>query len=146
MNTTKIDLLTSQPSSNNTQEQESIFTSIQISLTDFNGMAISDRQDALNFRHRASEPGYQSDWHVAGDPTLIIIRQGKLCIELKDGSRRTYAAGQQFIAADYLQDQLFGEKSGHKAWVEGEQGLLAVHIKLSDNPEIWHQKINQYIG
>jgi hypothetical protein len=127
-NTTKVDIDMITIDS----QGRSVFTQIQHPLTDQGGMFISQRQQALNFRHRVSEAGYQSDWHTAGDPTLIIVMQGQITLELRSGQKKTFVAGQQFIAADYL---LEGEKDesviGHRAFVEGEQALQAVHIKLS---------------
>lgn len=76
----------------------SSFEESSFSLDDINGMYISARLDALNFRHRMSEPGYFSDWHLAGDPTLITIRSGTLGIGLRDGSHKDFSAGDLFIA------------------------------------------------
>ncbi len=111
----------------------SLFSEDEYSLDDFNGMWISDRQTALNFRYRTSEPGYSSTWHVAGDPTLIIICQGILRLRLRDGSFRDFSKGQQFIARDRLLfDQEFDPAvHGHAAEVFGEEQLQAVHIKLA---------------
>lgn len=111
------------------------FIETQLSTSDHNGMWITTRQNALNFRHRVSAPGYASTWHVAGDPTLIIIRQGELVIELRDGSRKVFRAGDQFIAADYLPSSIpFSEQHGHRAFVQSDEALEAIHIKLSDDP------------
>jgi hypothetical protein len=109
------------------------FIEQQFSIEDYNGLFISQRQQALNFRHRASEPGYFSDWHVAGDPTLIIIRAGTLRIGLRNDSYRDFTAGDIFIAQDHLSgNQLFDNNiHGHTAQVIGCQSLLALHIKLS---------------
>lgn len=150
MNTILIDVLTTLTDSNHPNKHASVFKTLQLSTNDINGMFISDRQDALNLRHRSSEPGYASDWHVAGDPTLIIIRQGALTLELKNGARRTYHAGDQFIAADYLvnnktentvDSHALATNQGHKAFVEGDKSLLAVHIKLSNQPAKWYKKV-----
>ena len=102
------------------------------SLDDFNGLFISSRIEAQNFRHRMSQFGYFSSWHVAVDPTLIIIRQGTLRIGLRDGD---FHAGDLFIAKDSLrQGEDFDEhKHGHTAKLIGEQELFSVHIKLSQN-------------
>ncbi|UTW44124.1 hypothetical protein KFE80_06820 [bacterium SCSIO 12696] len=110
----------------------SLFTEQSLSLEDYNGLIISPRIDALNFRHRVSEPGYFSNWHVAGDPTLILIRRGILRIGLRDGSYRDFAAGDVFIAKDKLDDnESFNEQlHGHTAQVIGDQTLIAIHIKL----------------
>ena len=108
--------------------EEACFT-----LDEVNGMYICARQDALNFRHRMSNPGYCSSWHIAGDPTLIIIRSGTLRIGLRDGSYKDFSAGDQFIARDKLPDgSVFDDKvHGHTAEVIGNEQLFAVHIKLS---------------
>ncbi|MFT2096961.1 hypothetical protein ACMUMQ_01275 [Marinomonas sp. 2405UD66-6] len=111
----------------------SVFNDVVYSLEDYNGLFITDRIDALNFRHRMSQPGYFSSWHVAGDPTLIIVRSGVLRIALRNGEYRDFAAGDMFIAQDYLQDnETFDDDiHGHTAELIGDQPLLAVHIKLS---------------
>ncbi|MEO9273823.1 hypothetical protein ABFY09_03105 [Marinomonas sp. 5E14-1] len=111
----------------------SVFTDKGYSLEDYNGLFITDRINALNFRHRMSQPGYFSSWHVAGDPTLIIVRSGTLRITLRNGDYRDFAAGDMFIAQDYLQDnEIFDDDiHGHTAELIGDHPLLAVHIKLS---------------
>jgi hypothetical protein len=113
----------------------SIFTNASFSLEDYNGLFITERQEALNFRYRISEPGYFSDWHVAGDSTLIIIRSGILRITLRNGDYQDFHAGDLFIAEDrLLKDEVFDDAiHGHSAQLIGEQVLHAVHIKLSSN-------------
>jgi len=112
----------------------SVFTDQTLSLEDYNGLFITSRIDALNFRHRMSEPNYFSDWHVAGDATLIIIRTGTLRIGLRNGEHRDFCAGDMFVAKDRLQaDEVFDEQEhGHTAAVVKNQVLTAVHIKLSE--------------
>ncbi|MFT4809497.1 MAG: hypothetical protein ACI9LX_002846 [Paraglaciecola sp.] len=86
----------------NVETIQSYFIEQQYCLDDYNGIFISPRQTALNFRPRMSEPGYFSDWHVAGDPTLILIRSGILRIGIRDNSYRDFGAGDVFIAQDKL--------------------------------------------
>jgi hypothetical protein len=97
------------------------------------GMDLTDRIDALNLRLRESAPGYQSDWHVAGDPTLIIIQAGTLRISLRDQSFCDFGAGDAFIARDYLPQGVDFDPDvhGHQATVLGAVRLKAVHIKLA---------------
>lgn len=116
------------------QTGASIFSQQFLSTDDYNGLFITPRIDALNFRHRFSEAGYFSDWHVAGDPTLIIIRAGTLRIGLRNGDYRDFSAGDMFIARDcLLAGEVFDQQlHGHTAAVVGEENLLAVHIKLAD--------------
>ena len=111
----------------------SVFNDVQYTVEDYNGLFITERMTALNFRHRVSEPGYVSSWHVAGDPTLIIIRSGILRITLRNGEHRDFIAGDLFIAQDRLQkNEAFNhEVHGHTAELIGDQILLAVHIKLA---------------
>lgn len=113
----------------------SYFVEQNMPLEEFSGMFISQRQQALNFRHRISHVGYQSDWHVAGDPTLIVVLSGALEIELRNGDKRVYHQGLQFIAADYLPEkEALSSKHGHRARVIGEHAFQAVHIKLDNKP------------
>ena len=97
-----------------------------------NGLIISPRIDAMNFRIRESIPGYQADWHMAGDPTFIAIQQGVLRIILRDGQYFDFGAGSCFIAADSLPENISfdAQKHGHKASVIGNEVLKAIHIKL----------------
>lgn len=117
----------------NIDTELSYFVDQQYSLEDYDGLFISSRQQALNFRHRMSEPGYFSNWHVAGDPTLIIIREGILRIGLRDNSYRDFAAGNAFIAQDRLADEMTFDDNihGHTARVIGDEKVVALHLKLS---------------
>ena len=96
------------------------------------GMFISEQINAVNFRLRESHADYKSDWHVAGDPTLIILLEGRLKITLQDGTSETFKAGDKFIAGDYMREGIeFSETlHGHQAEVIGTNTLKAVHIKL----------------
>ncbi len=116
----------------NCSNGRSFFSEQLCTLEELNGMWISERQQALNFRHRTSQPGYFSPWHVAGDPTLIIIRQGILRLTVRDGEYRDFTIGDQFIARDYLEQGTFFDESihGHTAEVIGDAVLYAVHVKL----------------
>ncbi len=94
---------------------------------------VSEQQTSLNFRYRSSPAGYQSDWHVAGDPTLIIVCTGCLEIELRDGSKKQFSAGEKFIARDFLPPHLAFDPlhHGHCARVMGEEEFSALHLKLA---------------
>ncbi|GAB2188417.1 hypothetical protein MAH1_00230 [Sessilibacter sp. MAH1] len=133
--TITLSILSSPTDANTGQTGASIFTEQSLSLEDYNGLFITPRINALNFRHRLSEPNYFSDWHVAGDATLIIIRSGTLRIGLRNGDYRDFSAGDMFIAKDRLQaDEVFNPTlHGHTAAVIGEQQLTAVHIKLAED-------------
>jgi hypothetical protein len=100
------------------------------------GMFLSPRIDCSSLRLRQSKPGYAADWHVAGEPVLIIVQRGTLRIGLHDGEKRDFNEGEAFIAADKLPEgQSFDpERHGHTAKVVSETTLRAVHIKLVDFP------------
>jgi len=112
---------------------ESTFSEEVFPLTERGEMFLSPQISALNLRLRKSDVGYSSDWHVAGDPTLIIIQQGILRILLRDHSYRDFSQGDSFIAKDSLvNDQAFDTAlHGHRAEVLGYEELHAVHVKLS---------------
>jgi len=134
MNDINIPVLSAPIEASTGRTGHSVFSDMHYSLQDYNGLFITDRMDALNFRHRASEPGYFSSWHVAGDPTLIIIRSGTLRMTLRSGEYRDFSAGDQFIAQDHLQvGEAFDNKvHGHTAELIGSETLLAVHIKIGE--------------
>lgn len=96
-------------------------------------MLLSEQVPAVNFRWRSSESAYRSDWHVAGDPTLIIVLSGCLRIVLRSGDHRDFVAGERFIAKDFLPRDLPFDSAfhGHRAEVLGAAKLEAIHIKLS---------------
>jgi len=98
------------------------------------GMLLSPRLPAGSLRFRRSEPGYAADWHVAGEPVLIVVRQGTLRIGLPDGATRQFSPGDAFIAADRapVDPARAPGTFGHNASVVGDTPLLALHIKLAD--------------
>jgi len=110
----------------------SIFTEKQFKLSSHGDLWISEQQAAVNFRHRKSPSHYISDWHVAGDPTLIIVCSGTLKLELRDGSSKSFSPGEKFIAEDYLpKEHVFDDAiHGHRAMVIGNEPFTAIHIKL----------------
>ncbi len=112
----------------------SVFGEKQFDKTERNGMWLSNQIEAKNFRLRESQVCYNTDFHSAGDATLIIIQKGILRITLQDGSFKNFNAGDMFIAADHLPEGFVFDKMvhGHKAEVIGQQILLAVHIKLTN--------------
>ena len=110
----------------------SVFSSREIVLSGTPERMLSEQQSALNFRLRTSDKRYASDWHTAGDPTLLVILQGRIELALRDGSVAELGKGEMFVAEDYVVDGVkFCERHGHKARVIGDQDLLALHLKLA---------------
>ena len=97
------------------------------------GMLLSPRIGCSSLRLRRSEPGYTADWHVAGDPTLIVIRSGRVRLVLRDGSERVFGAGDAFVAADDVPGTKAFDPGlhGHRAEVVGGEAFEAIHIKLT---------------
>ena len=89
------------------QSHISVFSEKCFEKTARNGMLLSDRIPAQNFRLRESMPGYFTDWHLSGDPTLIIIQKGILRISLQNGIYKDFKSGDMFIAADNLPENIF---------------------------------------
>ena len=111
----------------------SYFYSRDIELYGSPERKLSEQQPAVNYRLRSSESSYSSDWHVAGDPTLLIILSGSVKIILRNGDSQEFFAGDLFIAEDYLADQVQFDDSihGHRAEVTGDQALAVLHLKLA---------------
>ena len=112
----------------------SYFTKKTVTLNGDNKRMLSEQISAMNFRLRNSGADYESGWHVAGDPTLIIVRSGILRIALRNGDYRDFKAGDIFIAQDRLQENEVFDSNihGHTAELIGDDVLLALHIKLAE--------------
>lgn len=110
----------------------SVFTETDFEVHQRGGMLLTEQIASKNFRIRKSDVGYETDFHLSGDPTLIIILKGTLKIELQNGEFKTFSAGNSFIAKDnLLENMVFDNKiHGHKASVIGNETLEAIHIKL----------------
>jgi hypothetical protein len=114
------------------EDNLSCFKEIHFHKNERGGMFLTDQIGAKNFRIRESDPGYITDWHMSGDPTMIIIQKGILRITLPNGEFKDFKAGDEFIAADNLPlgIEFINGVHGHKAEVIGGKSLKAVHIKL----------------
>ena len=109
-----------------------VFSETDFEVDQRGGMFLTDQIASKNFRIRKSDVGYATEFHLSGDPTLLIILKGTLKIELQNGDFKTFSTGNYFIAKDNLPENvLFDNKiHGHKASVEGNEILEAIHIKL----------------
>ena len=120
----------------NNGQGASFFAKEQITLTGTEARQLSEQIGAINFRLRQSPCEYASDWHVAGDRTLLIILSGGVRITLRDGTYKDFAPGEMFIADDYLNESMpfDSEHHGHSAKAIGSNALQALHLKLSKRP------------
>ena len=110
----------------------SFFSRRVYSLSGESQRMLSAQIPAVNFRLRTSDTSYSSDWHVAGDPTLLIVLCGTLRIHLRNDETRDFNVGEMFIAEDFLeQTTTFDDKvHGHRASVVGNQPINVLHLKL----------------
>ena len=110
----------------------SYFINREISLEGDSARRLSAQINAVNFRLRSSDASYCSDYHVAGDPTLLIVLSGTVKIQCLNGSEQTFSAGEMFIAQDYLESGVEFDATvhGHRADVIGEAQLRVLHLKL----------------
>jgi len=94
---------------------------------------LSEQIAAVNFRLRTSDSTYASGWHVAGDPTLLIVLSGCIQIELRSGEKKQFGRGEMFIAKDYLEGgtDYDAKVHGHRAQVVSQDELQVLHLKLS---------------
>ena len=110
----------------------SIFDEVEFDVNQRGGMFLTDQIAAKNFRIRKSNLGYETDFHLSGDATFIVILKGTLKIELQNGDYKLFSAGEYFIAKDNLPENIIFDRKihGHKASVIGNESLEAIHIKL----------------
>ena len=120
------------PCVTNNGNDASFFSEKNITLNGDDQRMLSEQISAVNFRLRNSGSSYESDWHVAGDPTLLIILSGCVQIELRNGQCKEFKAGEMFVAQDYLQKGAeFNQSLGHRARVLGDEKIHVLHLKLS---------------
>jgi len=120
------------PTITNDGQGASYFSVREIALNGDMSRQLSDQIAAVNFRLRRSED-YSADFHVAGDPTLLIVLSGTMRIELPNGDYKDFSQGDIYIADDYLTDEIAFEMGvhGHRARTLGSIPYHAVHLKLS---------------
>jgi len=111
----------------------SYFSERRIELLGDQARCLSEQIPALNFRFRSSPGCYKSGFHVAGDPTLLIILAGQIEITLASDESRRFGVGDLFVAEDFLADGVVFTHGvhGHKAEVIGANQLQALHLKLA---------------
>lgn len=120
------------PCITNDGDGPSFFSEKAVTLNGDEQRMLSEQIAAVNFRLRESSESYESGWHVAGDPTMLIILSGCMQIELRNGLFKNFKAGEMFIAEDYLvKGELFNELNGHRARVLGREKIQVLHLKLN---------------
>lgn len=120
------------PTITNDGRGPSVFSTLEIELSGEISRQLSGQISAVNFRLRRSVD-YSADFHVAGDPTLLIVLSGTMRITLPSGDSKDFSVGDIYIAEDYLAPDATFEKGvhGHSAKTIGEIPYNALHLKLS---------------
>ena len=120
------------PTLTNDGQGASYFSAREIELNGDITRQLSDQIGAVNFRLRRSI-GYSADYHVAGDPTLLIVLSGTMRIELPSGEYRDFSVGEMYIAEDYLtpNTEFKSGRHGHRAQTIGSAPYNALHLKLA---------------
>jgi len=120
------------PAITNDGQGASHFSQREIALNGDISRQLSEQISAVNFRLRRSE-NYEASFHVAGDPTLLIVLSGTMRISLPNGQSRDFTQGDMYIAQDYLAVGAEFEAGvhGHSAQTVGDVPYNAVHLKLS---------------
>lgn len=120
------------PTITNDGQGASYFSTREIELNGDITRQLSDQISVVNFRLRRSL-GYSADYHVAGDPTLLIVLSGTMRIELPSGEHRDFSVGDMYIAEDYLLPEIDFKKGrhGHRAQTLDSLPYNALHLKLA---------------
>ncbi len=120
------------PTVSNDGKGASVFAQRSIELHGDEQRMLSEQIQAVNFRLRKSNHHYSADWHIAGDPTLLIMLQGTVRISLRNMRYQDFSAGQLFVAEDYLLPEVVFDNSlhGHRAEVIGTEPISVLHLKL----------------
>ena len=80
---------------------ESHFDEKNIELRDAGPIGrLSDPIAARAVIFRTNAAGYDYDWHVAPQRQFIVLLDGAIEIEVSDGSRRTFCAGEILLLED----------------------------------------------
>ena len=110
----------------------SYFSLREIALNGDLSRQLSDQIAAVNFRLRRSE-NYKAGFHVAGDPTLLVVLSGTMRISLPSGEYCDFTQGDMYIAEDYLAAGVDFQAGlhGHSAKTIGDAPYKALHLKLS---------------
>jgi len=71
-------------------------------------------------------PGWAGGWHCAPKRFMFCILAGEFGVEVSNGKRRQFGAGELVLVEDRS-----GE--GHRGWVVGNLELVTAVVQLSDN-------------
>lgn len=80
---------------------ESHFEDVEIPLEDGGEIGrLSERLPATGIIFRENDPDYDYDWHTAPRRQYILMMSGEIEIEVGDGTKRRFKAGDILLAED----------------------------------------------
>ncbi len=83
------------------------------------------------YQLRYSPVGFRSQWHCTPQPQWVFILSGEMQIGLRDGSVRSFRAGEHFYSADTLPEgaSFDPELHGHWSRQAGLEPLVTLFLK-----------------
>jgi hypothetical protein len=82
---------------------ESHFADQEVELKDAGPIGrLSETIPARGVIFRKNDSGYDYDWHVAPQRQFIVLLDGVIEIEVSDGERRTFRAGEILLMEDTM--------------------------------------------
>ena len=87
---------------------------------------------ASGYQLRRSEVGFRSDWHCTPAPQWVFVLEGEMEIELRDGTKRVFRAGEHFFSTDTVPAGAGFDAAlhGHRSAQRGSRALVTLFVKL----------------
>jgi len=93
------------------------FREDEIALTEGTPMSmLSPLLPSAGMQLRHSPVGFRSSFHVTTTPQWVVILQGRMEINLQDGSARVFGPGQHFFSDDTLPPGATFDPTLHGHW------------------------------
>jgi hypothetical protein len=92
---------------------------------------LSELFPSEGFQVRYSPPGVSSDFHCTTTAQWLVVLSGEMEIGLRDGTARTFKAGQHFFSNDTLPQGASFDSSvhGHRSRVVGDTPLVTLFVR-----------------
>ena len=105
-------------------DSESHFEDVEILLEDAGDIGrLSERLPATGIIFRENDPDYDYDWHPAPRRQYILMMTGEIEIEVGDGTKRRFKAGDVLLAEDTT-------GRGHRSSLVSEGTRRSVFVTL----------------
>jgi quercetin dioxygenase-like cupin family protein len=80
---------------------QSHFGEIEISTEDKPGIGLqTESLKATEVFIRENKGGHESDWYIVPNGQLVVLLEGELEVEIGDGTKRRFSAGDVFLCED----------------------------------------------